>query len=428
MPAKTYLRILQFGLIGSLFTIFFVFSDLLFPFITSKQLSFNIILEILLVIWLVFIMRYPEYRPKKNLITYGLLAFFVALFASLPFSVNFNMSFWSNAERMLGIFHISHFLIFYFILITVFKSWKEWRYLLLFSVLIATIISLIGLLGSNPYSLIGNTAYVSGYLIFNLYFTVILFFRDKTGWRYLYLLPFLVMLLEFKNMHTSGAIIGFSLSILLVFLLIGLFHGQKKVRRYSLIIFIVAVLAVVGIFSQSKSAWFQNSFLRNLTSQKITFQTRLISWRGAAADFKYHPYFGTGFGNYSIIFDKHFDPSFFNYTTSETYFDRAHNNLIDITSTTGLFGLLTYLSIFFGAFYYLIVEFKKNGKRVGSDEPGQKNLEIIIITALIFAYFIQNLAIFDSFTTYIGLMIILGFIYYLVSERIKEEGQDNSEH
>ena len=426
MPAKTYLRILQFGLIGSLFTIFLVFGDLLFPYITSKQLSFNIIIEILFAIWLVFIMRYPEYRPKKNLITYGLLAFFVALFASLPFSVNFNLSFWSNAERMLGIFHILHFLVFYFILITVFRSWKEWQALLMFSVAIATIISLIGLFGANPYSLIGNTAYVSGYLIFNLYFTVILFFRNKTGLRYLYLLPFLIMLLEFKNMHTSGAIIGFSLSILLVFLLIGLSHVQKNVRKYSLIICVAAILIVAGVFSQYKAAWFQNSFLRNLTTQKATFQTRLISWRGAADDFKYHPIFGTGFGNYAIIFDKHFDPSFFNYARSETYFDRAHNNLIDITSTAGAFGLLTYLSIFFGAFYYLIIEFKKNGKRVGPDQNGQKNLEIVIIIALIFAYFIQNLAIFDSFTTYIGLMIILGFIYYLIIERREEEGRNET--
>lgn len=422
MPAKTYLRILQFGLIGSLFIIFFVFSDLLFPFITSKQLSFNILMEILLVFWLVFILRYPQYRPKKNLITYGLLIFFAALFASLPFGVNFNMSFWSNAERMLGIFHILHFLIFYFILITVFRSFKDWRDLLLSSVIIATLVSLIGLFGANPYSTIGNTAYVSGYLIFNFYFAALLFFRNRTGLRWLYLLPLLIMFLEFKNMHTSGAIIGFALSILLVFLLIGLAHVQKKVRRYSLVFFIVAVVAVAGIFSQSKAAWFQGSFLRNLTSQKVTFQTRLISWRGAAADFKDHPYFGTGFGNYAIIFDKHFDPSFFNYTKSETYFDRAHNNLIDITSTAGIFGLLAYLSIFAAAIYYLLVEFKKNGSRVGPDEAGQKNLEILLIVSLIFAYFVQNLAIFDSFTTYIGLMIILGFVYYLRSAADDEDG------
>lgn len=72
----------------------------------------------------------------------------------------------------------------------------------------------------------------------------------------------------------------------------------------------------------------------------------MISWRGAVKDFHNHPVIGVGFGNYAIIFDKMFDSKFYNYATGDTYFDRAHNNLIDIASTTGLVGLITYLSIF----------------------------------------------------------------------------------
>ncbi len=414
MSPKTYLRILQGGIIVSLFAILLVFRDLLFPFITSKQLPFNILMEILFAIWVVFILRYPEYRPKKSFISYGLIAYFLAILASCFISVDFNLSFWGDAERMLGFFHIAHFLIFYFVLITVFRTWKEWRFLFLSSVVIATIVSLAGLFGRNTYSTIGNTAYVSGYLIFSIYFIILLFFRSQNkSARWLYILPLIFMFWEFRNMRTSGAIIGLSLSVLLLLLLVGLSHVNKKIRRVSLVVFVVAVIALVGIFSQTKSAWFQNSFLKNLTAQKVTFQTRLISWRGAAVDFKYHPIFGTGFGNYAIIFDKHFTSDFYNYTTGDTYFDRAHNNLIDITSTTGLVGLVTYLSIFIAVLYYLYKEFKLNGRRIDSDANGLNSLEILIIVALIAAYFIQNLAIFDSFSTFLGLMTILGFIYWL---------------
>lgn len=420
MSAKTYLRILQGGLIASLAFILFVFPDLLFPFITSKQLSFNILMEVLLAIWLVFIMRYPEYRPKKNLITYGLLAYFLAILASCLVSVSFNLSFWGDAERMLGVFHLLHFFIFYLILISVFRTWSDWKVLLLSSVVVATVVSFLGLTGKNAYSTIGNTAYVSGYLIFNLYFTVILFFRSRSNARWLYLIPLVIMAWEFVDMRTSGAIIGLAVSILLALFLLGLSHVNKKIRRLSLVVFVIAVIAVVGVFSQYKSAWFQASFLRNLTAQKTTFQTRLISWRGAAADFKYHPLLGTGFGNYAVIFDKHFDPKFFNYMRSETYFDRAHNNLIDIASTTGLVGLITYLSIFVAALYYLWKLFKLQGKRSGTSENGLRNLEIIILVSLTAAYFIQNLAIFDSFVTYIGCMIILGFTYWLYQVRAKD--------
>lgn len=425
MSPKIYLRVLQAGLIASLLIVFLIFKDLLFPYITSKQLTFNVLMEFLLAIWLVFILRYPEYRPKRSYITWGLIAYFVAIFASCAVSVDLNLSFWGDAERMLGLFHLLHFLIFYFILITVFRSWSQWWALLLSSVVISTVISIIGLVGAETYSTIGNTAYVSGYLIFNIFFALLLFIRSKNNsWRWLYVLPILIMLREFWACHTSGAIIGLFLSFLLLFFLLGLFHVNKTLRRSALIIFLASVLGVIIIFSQYQSAWFQNSFLKNLTSQKATFQTRLISWRGAAADFINHPLFGTGFGNYAIIFDRHFDSKFFNYAKTETYFDRAHNNLVDIISTTGLVGFLAYLSIFVAAAYYLTRLFKTNGSRVGTgDEGGKRNLEVMLIVSLLVAYFIQNLAVFDSFVTYIGLMIILGYIYWLV-EGQKEETED----
>ncbi len=431
MSAKTYLRILQIGIIASLAIIFFIFTNLLFPYITSKQLPFNILMEVLLVVWFVFIWRFPQYRPKKNYLSGGIIAYFIAIFASCAISVDFNLSFWGDAERMLGFFHLLHFLIFYYIVITAFRSWFEWKLLLFASIVTATIVSLIGLLGANVYSVIGNTAYVSGYLIFNLYFSVILFFREKNrGWRWLYVLPVIIMLLEFRAANTSGAIIGFTMSVLLLFFLLGLFHRRRVFRITALIVFFLAIISITGIFYQRNSDWFQqNGFLRGLTFQKDTFQTRLISWQGAWLDFKYHPVFGTGFGNYAIIFDKHFNPRFFDHARTETYFDRAHNNLIDIASTTGLVGLATYLSIFIATLYYLRKKFKENGRIIGLEGKTRRNLEISVIVALLGAYFIQNLAVFDSFSTYIGLMMLMGFVYWLIKgeglEIPMEEERDN---
>jgi O-antigen ligase len=418
MPSQVYRRILQGGLVASLLIVFLVFQDVLFPYITSKQLTFNILMEVLLAIWLVYIWRYPTERPKKSLITAGLVAFLVAILVSCFVSVDLNLSFWGDAERMLGLFHILHFFIFYLILVTVFRSWSDWQILLGVSIVAATLISLIGLIGPDVYSLIGNTAYVSGYLIFNLYFCLLLFWRSRQKlMRWAYLIPAIIMLLEFKAARTSGAIIGLALSVLLLIFLVGLFHQKKIFRRTALVTFVTLIIVVVGVFSQHNTAWFQKSFLRNLTTTKATFQTRLISWKGAAVDFKYHPLFGTGFGNYAVIFDKHFDSKFYDYSKTETYFDRAHNNLIDIASTTGLVGLITYLSIFIFALYYVGSKMRRNGWRLGTgEESGRQNLELVVIVSLLAAYFIQNLAVFDSFVTYIGLMMTLGYVYWLTNE------------
>jgi O-antigen ligase len=409
MTANFYKRILQAGIILSLATVFLVFPTLLFPYITSKQLVFNILSEALLLIWLVFIWKFPAYRPKKSLITWGLAAFFTALVLSCFNSVDASLSFWGDAERMLGVFHIAHFFILYLVIISVFRTREDWMILLQSSVIIATFVSLRSFFGdpatNKAASTIGNTAYVSGYLIFNIYFAVLLFFKEHDKmWRWLYALPVLIMLIAFNNAHTSGAIIGLGVSILLVVFLVGVLHKSKKLKIAAWSLLVIAVALIAFVFSNTDATWFKNNpRLVALTTQKITFQTRLISWKAAAKDFKNHPIMGVGFGNYATVFDKYFDAKFYDYTKSETYFDRAHNNLIDLASTTGLVGLVSYLSIFVAVAWYLIRGLWRKPQQV----------ELLIIIGLFTAYFIQNLAVFDSLVTYIGLMISLAYVYYL---------------
>lgn len=395
-------------------SVFWVSAKLLFPYITSKQIYFNILIEILLVFWVAFIIKYPSYRPKKSWISFGLISYFAAILASSIFSIDFNLSFWGDVERMLGFFHILHFLFFYFIVITVFREWKDWKILLIISLVCAVIVSFYGLANMH-YSTIGNTAYVSGYLIFNIYFALLLFFREKNkALKWIYLISIPIMLLEFNKANTSGAIVGLGISIFAFFFLLAIFGKSKKLRIYGLVSFAIAVLLVALVFINKEGDFVKNNnFLsrltRNVSFQKVTFQTRLISWKAAGKDFKNHPILGTGYGNYAVTFDKYFDPKFYNYTRAETYFDRAHNNLVDIASTAGALGLITYLSIFAVAGYYLISGYKKEKISL---------IEFSLISSLIIAYFIQNLAVFDSLVTYIGLMATLGFVYWLSAEEI----------
>src|SRR3989338_7380338 len=125
MPLKTYLIILKTGVYLSFLSVFLVFTNLLFPFITSKQIYFNILVEVLMVFWLALIIKYPEVRPKKSWITFGLATFFTALFISSVFGIDFNLSFWGDIERMLGLFHAAHFFLFYLIVITVFRDARD---------------------------------------------------------------------------------------------------------------------------------------------------------------------------------------------------------------------------------------------------------------------------------------------------------------
>src|SRR6056297_633757 len=160
MPQKAYLWILRVGIGLSFLSVFFVYTEFLFPYITSKQIYFNVVVEILVVFWLAFIIKYPNWNPfkirtkqgffhkildkinifaylrhrkhpveegaqetvKKYIgsgITFGLIAYFLAMLLTSLTSVDFNLSFWGDIERMLGFFHVAHFLFLYFIIITV---------------------------------------------------------------------------------------------------------------------------------------------------------------------------------------------------------------------------------------------------------------------------------------------------------------------
>jgi len=409
MPQKTYLTILKFGIYAAFLSVFLLFNKFLFPYITSKQIYFNILIEILFVVWLAMIVKYPEFRPKKSLITAGLACYFFAILISSIFSVDFNLSFWGDIERMLGFFHIFHFFIFYLIIISVFREEKDWRAVFTVSIIAAVLISFHSL-AKTSYATIGNTAYVGGYLIFNIYFALILAVKEKNlAVKSAYLLSILPMFFAFWGLHNSGSLVGLGLSVVLLFFIYGIFNKNKKVKIATLSLFFLSVILLALVFANKNSAFVKNnatlSTITTLVSaNKVTFQTRLISWKAAWRDFPSHPFLGAGYGNFAISFDKYFDPKFYNYTRSETYFDRAHNNIVDIVSTTGLLGFVTYLSIFAAVAYYLISGFKKNS--IGLND-------FALLSSLIVAYFIQNLAVFDSLVTYISLMVALGYIYWL---------------
>jgi hypothetical protein len=66
MSQKLYLWILKTGVVLSFICVFFVFRNFLFPYITSKQISFNILIEVLFVFWLAFIIKFPQWNPFKG--------------------------------------------------------------------------------------------------------------------------------------------------------------------------------------------------------------------------------------------------------------------------------------------------------------------------------------------------------------------------
>jgi hypothetical protein len=230
MNYKYYLRSLQVGSCLAVFTLLLFFSNTFFPYIGSKQLAFNIVVEILSAIALVFVIKYPQFKPKLNLLSYFLLAYLGAILVSTFFSSDFLLSFFSNAERMFSFWQVMHLVLFYFILLISFKKWQEWLWLFLSFLAVAFIMSFYSISNNMPGSILGNEAYLAGFLIFNLYFSLIFIVKDYKPYKWIYLAFWLPFIPAFIAADITGAYIGLGASLFIGLILVAIFYKNKLLR------------------------------------------------------------------------------------------------------------------------------------------------------------------------------------------------------
>jgi len=430
MSQKIYSKILQTGVYASFLAWFLIASAWLFPYTTLKQIFFNILIEILVVFWLAMVVKYPSSRPKKSFITWGIVAWFVALLISIFVGTDFNIGMWSDANRMLGWFDLIHLFFYYLIIITAFKSKKDWQRLFNFSIISADIIVLYSLLKSAPdatnyknvnlrnnIGTLGNATYVAGLMLFNFYFALIAILSNKDKYSKVgYGLAMILILVGFFYADVSGSQAGLAISLILLALFYAFFGDNKKLKKISLISLGSFVVVISLLFTFRSAPFMANRFgkiFRDFSSTNINLNTRLYAWHAGWQGFLEKPVFGWGYGNFAAPFDRFFDASYYRFTMTEEYFDRAHNNLVDILATAGAVGLLTYLLIFVAVAFYLIKAWR--AKTISLAEFG-------VTVAIFVAYFIHNFVVFDALPNYMLFFIGLAWVYWLANrEKFSDE-------
>ena len=419
MSRAWYRFILKVGVYASLVSLFLVNKHFYFPYITSKQLYFNILIEILTVVWLAYIIKYPSERPKKSWLTIGWAVYLLIVLITCFTGVDFNLSFWGDLERMLGWFPLFHFFLLYLIVVTVFRNWRDWQPLLIAMVSAGTLLSLIGLFQNYNASTLGNAAYMGTLMLMTMFITALLIGRSRNWLVSLpYWLVLILLFVGFVRADISGAYAGLAVGILVYAGLMTFLNHKKKVRQWGLVVVGVLVIGVGLLFAFRWSPALDNTQLgkviRDFSLENPTLNTRFYSWKWAWRDLGSHPLLGVGHGNYALVFDRQFKGDFYRFSKGEDFFDRAHNNVVEIATTTGLLGLAAYLFMFTWAVIYLIKAYR---------EDKIKLPEFAALAAFLASYFVQNLALFDCLASYIFLMIILGLInnLYHRPERDKKE-------
>lgn len=460
MGPKTLINWIKAGIFASLLTPFIVGNDFLgkgnnfyFPFVGLKSLYFMAIVETVFFLWVLLAWKWKQYRPDlKNPVIAAVLIFLAVSFVSAIFGADLSNSFWSKFERMDGILMLCHLAAFFVVVATVFKG-DDWKRLFRASVVAAAVIAVEALFDRLPAAgnggLIGNDSFWGTYLLFNIFLALYLFFpgkwndsktpkifaaavffllaiclliEDSPFWMNLgifylqpnyHIIPSAGFLKDIFNNGARAAKISLVFGLAFagtLFLAVGKNLKAKLFGRSILIILIISVFSIIIL-----------SILPGNSINKVmekgfgegTIYGRIVVWKIAWKGFMDRPLLGWGPENFGLAFARHYDPCLGSTVCGpNVWYDRAHNIVLDTLAETGAFGLLAYLSIFAAAFYSLYRS--RSGGKAGA-------AEVAIFAALLAAYFLQNLTVFDMVVSYMMWFMVLGFTAYLYSSRRDSE-------
>jgi O-antigen ligase/tetratricopeptide (TPR) repeat protein len=447
-------RSLFFTIIGLLFAILFiplfVSNSLFFPFITGKNFAFRIIIELAALAWVILMLRDRSYRPKFSWLSIAITLFVVIVGIADIFSSNPVKSFLSNFERMEGWITLAHLLLYFLILISIFRTWAFWKRFFQVSVGVSAIVCIYGFMQlagaagihqsvSRLDASFGNSAYLAIYLLFHVFITAILLARHlkdrknniKSIWYtntwykdfsvYIYLVLMIVQATILFFTATRGSILGLIGGFIIAAILVAITEKENKTLRKISVGVLVCLAVLIGLFFLTKNTSFvrNNEVLGRIASisttddtTKARFMIWNMAWQGVTQDPK-HFIIGWGQESFNYLFGTYYDPGMYG---QEQWFDRAHDIVFDWLTAAGMLGLLSYLSIFVLTLYSLW--WKSN----------LSNLERSLITGLLAGYFFHNLFVFDNITSYILFFTVLTYVHSSIESVVSVKNNTPATH
>jgi O-antigen ligase len=418
----------------------YIAGGLFFPFITGKAFIFRTLVELMLLLYIPLAVVAPEYRPKKSLGLYAYGAFMIVLLVANLQGVNVSNSLWSNFERMEGYVTHAHLFVFTVILLSLQVTAIEWKRLLQFHLAASTLVLFAAFaeylnilkqlaagqsVGLRLSATLGNSAYLSIYCAFNMFFACILIAQRKltfstvsSGYAILAVLHLFVL----WQTQTRGTVLG---------LIAGGFvaltwyswknRANDKIRQATILVFGFLV-SILFVFIISKDTAFvqNNPTLKRLAAIELgeqTVRSRLMIIQMSYEGFKERPLLGYGQDNFVYVFADKYNPEMFD---QEQWFDRSHNVFFDWLIAAGILGLLTYLSLY-AVIVYTVIR---------NTEGRFSTAEQALILGLLATYFVHNVIVFDNLVSYISFFLLFAYVMApsvakLVASKKQSSKQDN---
>jgi len=379
---------------------------------------------------------------SSKLISYSLLFFLASQIIATNFSIHPYTSFWGYYSRFHGgLLTTICYTIIYFSAV----KWLDKKSTLkLIKVLVGTsfLISLYAIaerfgidknfwiqdVQNRPFSTLGQPNWLSAYLIPHLFLVIYLNHTNRIKSKSLFYLIFSSIFIAFLYTKSRSGFIGFTLSYFTyIFLLIRNYSFTSiKPMVIKLSLLLIFISLVVGTpYSKKISELLTPKNV--VVSSPIPSGTQLdnggtesgdirkIVWTGALAIFQKHPIVGAGPETFAYTYygDR---PTAHNLTSEWDFlYNKAHNEYLNTASTTGLIGLLAYLSFHFAILKTSFLTIKKTKKVDHSEDDNLRSFYPILGASLI-GFTITNFFGFSVIPVFLTMVILASFASTLTKD------------
>lgn len=408
-------------------------SSTFFPFIFGKTLMIRIFVSLASLFFTIHLFANEEFRNAmwsklkrlaKNPLFISATAFMAIMAVGSYFAVNPFRAFFGDVERGEGLLGWLYFYGFFLYSLLAFER-KDWTMFFKLNLLTAVALFTKELAeyagpGTRPGSFTGNPEFLAGYFLFTIFASLIAYYHSDRNreplWRIFAVIMVPVSLVGLLLTETRGAMLGVVVGLLLL-VVYGFFHGkdvrmQNKVSLRTVSMWLLVAMVVAGgMFFATKAnpVWQKVPGLSRVAQFSFsgqTVQTRLISVGvsvkaiAPSANGWERTLLGWGQENFSVAYNAYYNPQY--YHLEHTWFDRAHNKIMDVAVMNGVLGLAAYLAIWLSIAWFV---FRKNGF----------SADMMFVLFFAGAFFVNLLFLFDQISTVIPLFAFFAFIVYITS-------------
>jgi len=418
----------------------------------GKTIVFRIILSILLFFFIFQKTRINTDNKtlintgKTDLRRYGLpfwllIALLGIFFLATIFSLDPHFSFWGNPYRSGGFLNFAFYIIFAILSFLIIRR-GDWKKILNFAIFIGILVSVIAIFQQigflkgffisfeyRPPSTMGGPIFLGIYLLLLVFLTVSLGIKEKTLIKKIfYFLSFFLFIFVIFLTYTRAVYFGLAIGFLYF-----LFFYPKKLILLKIFFGIILFLGIYSLYSINTQLGLPQFFQGIIQENKILLgitqrlsislaieDPRISAWKVAVEAIKNRPILGYGPENFSIGFDKYYDPSLpYIENDWDNWWDRAHNFVFDIGTTAGIPALIVYLALF-GVLFWQLQKLKHAESH--GDEHEKTQIEAHGIQATFLAYLTADFFSFDTFSTYLILFLLISYSLFLIQSASPPKG------